>query len=201
MRLQNWRLLVAVAAGVVSLSGPVSAQNSNPTGGLGSTFPVAPPVPQSMGAATVNAQPAPGPTAPTVPSLPAAAAGTPVPPSKGAVVVQGNGGCTNGGSTTSTGTGVRGFVMSASGGYYGTNCQTGLNCNNGCGSVRSDCAFMFGSCKTYFSPCGPLQGASGGSCGLFGGCGLFGKCFGNPVGGRSPCNPFNPCHYDSYASH
>ena len=79
-----------------------------------------------------------------------------------------------------------GAVHSVTGG----NCQLGYPCQNGCGSVKSDLAFHFGSCKNFLSPCGP-------NCG-----GLFGsKCptmpFNAPFGTGWAC----PRQYDSYANH
>ena len=35
------------------------------------------------------------------------------------------------------------------------------DCNNGCGSAKADCRFMFGSCKSFFNPCGPSGGGHG----------------------------------------
>jgi hypothetical protein len=94
---------------------------------------------------------------------------------------------------------VRGaFVMSG-----GEGCQTGQACNSGCGSLRSDLGFHFGSCKSFFSPCGPgLHGGHGhkhgcGHGGLFG----WGNCptlpFAEPWGKGFCCPPI----YDSYAHH
>ena len=102
------------------------------------------------------------------------------------------GGCNTG---PGCGTAARGFVMSASGGYFGTSCSTGDRCNNGCGSLKSDAGFVLGSCKSFFSPCGPRPL----SCGHGNGT-LFGRCH-VPVQGTGPCGPFNPCVYDIYYSH
>lgn len=173
MRLRIWGRLTAAAVAATALVGSASAQT--PARG-----------PVVFTPQQVVAQPAPGPTAPTVPAVPsappAAAAGTPVAPAPGATVVTGNGGCTNCGN----GTANRGFVMSATGGYVGTACRFGMPCNNGCGSLRSDLGVVFGSCKSFFSPCGP---------------GLHGRGCNHPVGGTGPCGPFNPCVYDSYLNH
>jgi len=174
MRQRMWRRLCAAAFAAVVLAGSAAAQNPTPA--------IA--IPQANGAAL--AQPAP--TLPSVAGSPAASAGTVVPPTPGAVIVKGSGGCTNC-TTPGVGTAARGFVMGASGGYFGTNCQTGQACNSGCGSLRSDAGFAFGSCKQFFAPCGPTP------CG-----GHFGKCR-TPVGGTGPCGPFNPCVYDSYLNH
>ncbi|MBN9523649.1 hypothetical protein J0H58_34915 [bacterium] len=184
MRLRIWGRLAVAAVGAAALAAPASAQT-----------PVV--IPQQ-----VVAQPAPGPTTPTVPPVgatpmalpgtaggpPAAAAATPVPPAPGATVVTGNGGCTNCGPTA--GTSHRGFVMNASGGYFGTNCRSGAPCNNGCGSFRADAGMLFGSCRSFFSPCGAsgLFGKHGGTCN-------------NPVLNGGLSGPFNPCVYDSYLNH
>lgn len=140
MRQRMWRQLFAAAAGVFVLAGAASAQYQPP--------------PLGPGASPVFAQPAPG---PTIPSVPAAAA--PTLPGKS-------------------------FYMA--GGYYGTNCQYGSRCNNGCGSLSSDLGFMFGPCKSFMAPCGP-------------GPANCGRCL-SPLG-RGPCGPFNPCFYDSYGNH
>jgi hypothetical protein len=136
-----------------------------------------------MNAATaqqpVSAQP---PLATSVPA-PAAVAGTPVQPTAGATVVQGSGGCSNCG----TGSGLKGAVQSVTGG----NCLYGnYACQNGCGSVKSDLAFQFGSCKTFFSPCGPMcNGALGGKCGYL--------QFAKPYGTGWTC----PRQFDTYLNH
>lgn len=189
MRLRIWSRLAAAAVAAGALAGSASAQTP-------ARAPVV--VPQQI----VTAQPAPGPTAPTVPPVaatpmalpgsvgapPAAAAATPVAPAPGATVVTGNGGCTNCGPA---GTSHRGFVMNATGGYLGTNCRLGQPCNNGCGSFRSDTAMLFGSCRSFFAPCGPAWGGkhgAGGTCN-------------HPVLNGNTCGPFNPCVYDSYLNH
>ena len=172
MRLRIWGRLAAAVAGVAALAGSASAQTQNPA-------PVV--VPRQ-----VVAQPAPGPTTPTVavpgaPAAlpPAAAASVPVVPGPGTTVVTG--------APAAGGTAHRGFLMNAGGGYYGTACRYGQPCNNGCGSLRSDLGMVFGSCKSFFGPCGP---------GLAG----RGTC-NHPVIGSGPCGPFNPCVYDSYLNH
>jgi hypothetical protein len=110
-----------------------------------------------------------------------------------------NGGCINcsGPATFPSLTGgapARGIQM-----VTGGNCMLGYGCQNGCGSVKSDLAFQFGTCKQFFSPCGP-------SCagGLFGGGKgtLFGdKCptlqFAQPYGIGWLC----PRQYDTFANH
>jgi hypothetical protein len=115
-----------------------------------------------------------------------------VQPYAGPAVIRGNGGCTNCGPGASLG--YR-FYMATGG-----DCQPGRACQNGCGSLKSDLAFHFGSCKGFFNPCGPVCGYDG-----LGGHGhLFGR------GGCCPTLPFNapygtgwccPRQYDSYANH
>ncbi|MFO0796296.1 MAG: hypothetical protein U0804_02400 [Gemmataceae bacterium] len=170
MRLRIWGRLAAAVVGAAALAGSASAQS-----------PVV--VPQQ-----VVAQPAPGPTAPTVAAPgslpPAAAASTPVAPAPGTTVVTGQGGCTNCGPG---GTAHRGFVMNATGGYVGTKCGYGQPCNNGCGSLRSDLGVVFGSCRSFFAPCGPKP-LGHGNCN-------------HPVIGSGASAPFNPCNYDSYLNH
>jgi hypothetical protein len=104
---------------------------------------------------------------------PAAVASTPV--------IQGSGGCSNCGSS-----GIRGAFHQASGG----NCTLAGSCQNGCGSLKSDLAFHFGSCKGFFNPCGPTCGG-----------GLGGKCgflpFAQPWGPGWSC----PRQYDTYLNH
>ena len=180
MRQRIWRRLCAAAVGLAVVAGPAAAQNSTPPAPvvIQPASPVTPALPSAP--STPRAQPAPGPTAPSVPAA-------------APVVVTGNGGCTNctapgGVASVGGGTGGRGFVMSGGGGYFGTNCQSGHNCNSGCGSLRSDAGFVLGSCRSFFAPCGP---------GLLGGSG---RCH-HPVGGTGPAGPFNPCVYDSYNNH
>jgi hypothetical protein len=120
---------------------------------------------------------------------PGAVAAAPVLPASGATVIKGNG-CSNCGPTVAA---SRGFTMSKHG---GGGCATGDACNSGCGSVKSDLAFHFGSCKSFFSPCGPGLGGHGGLGGHFGG-----KCptlpFAAPWGQGWTC----PRAYDTYANH
>ncbi len=108
----------------------------------------------------------------------------PVQPASGATVIRGTAGCSNCGPTT---TASRGFTMSL-GKVTGGNCQLGAPCQNGCGSVKSDLAFHFGSCKSFFAPCGPTIG-HGPRCGTL--------PFAAPFGQGFPC----PRPYDSYANH
>ena len=168
MRLRIWGRLAAAVVGAAALAGSASAQAPAPVV-----------VPQ------VVAQPAPGPTVPTVvvpraPAAlpPAAAAAVPTAPAPGTTYVAANGG----------GTSHRGFVMNASGGYFGTSCGLGQQCNSGCGSFRSDLGLVFGSCRSFFAPCGPTLRGKHGSCN-------------HPVIGPGASGPFNPCQYDSYLNH
>jgi hypothetical protein len=132
---------------------------------------------------------------------PAQVAGTPIAPVGGQVFVRGSGGCNGCGSAAAA-----------------APCTTSNGCNNGCGSLKGDCGFIFGSCKSFFNPCGPqplgggwggahghlLGGKHGGNGGCGGGCGggLFGhgRCgslpYGTPYG-----HPCNPCVYDTYLNH
>jgi hypothetical protein len=122
---------------------------------------------------------------------PGAVAATPVVPSGGATVIQGSGGCTSCGPTT------RGYTMSKHSG--GGDCMLGYGCQNGCGSLKSDAAFHFGSCKQFFSPCGPScgNGGHGSGCGgLFGGkCGAL--PYAQPWGIGWQC----PRQYDTNLNH
>ena len=103
------------------------------------------------------------------PVPPAAAAAVPLQPASGATVIRGDGGCNN------CGTPARGFTMS---GAAGGNCQLGYPCQNGCGSLKSDLGFHFGSCKNFFAPCGVTPFAA-----------PWGQGFGCPRA------------YDSYSNH
>ncbi len=109
-----------------------------------------------------------------VPQYPAVAPGTTLQPVSGTTVIRGTAGCNN--CAPAVGPVVRGgFTMSA---VTGGNCLLGNPCQNGCGSVRSDLGFHFGSCKQFFAPCGPTPLAA-----------PWGKGFGCPRA------------YDSYANH
>ncbi len=115
---------------------------------------------------------------------PGAVAAMPVQPASGATVIRGNG-CTNCGPAA--GSATRGtFTMSN---VTGGNCGLGNGCQNGCGSVKSDLAFHFGTCKQFFAPCGPTCG------------GLWTKCptqgFAQPWGTGYGCPPI----YDSHSNH
>lgn len=179
-----WRRLFAVAAGVIVLAGTASAQNASQ-----------PPPASTTPPPIAAAQPAPG---PTTPSVPAASAGLPASPGPGAVIVSGN--CGGVGTTPNGGRIANGALAQrwtwANGGYFCSGCQYGATCNSGCGSFRADMGFVFGSCKSFFSPCGP------GVCpGIHGYRNGNGKCGSMPVLGTGSQVPFNPCVYDSYANH
>lgn len=105
----------------------------------------------------------------------------PVQPASGVNVIKGGAGCSNcAPAAPACGPTTRAFTMSKLKG--GDNCGYGQACNNGCGSVKYDIAFQFGSCKDFFSPCGP-------------------RCpkvpFAQPFGTGWQC----PRQYDSYANH
>lgn len=69
---------------------------------------------------------------------------------------------------------------------------------NGCGGFKSDLGFIFGTCKSFFDPCGPVP------------CGADGKAFGGRLSGRllggKNLHPFGSpynvgctgCSYDSF---
>ena len=108
-------------------------------------------------------------------AAPAASAATPLQPVSGTTVIRGGAGCNNCG-TPAVGPATRGYTMSA---ITGGNCQLGAtSCNGGCGSLRSDLGFHFGSCKNFFAPCGVTPFAA-----------PWGQGFGCPRA------------YDSYANH
>ena len=137
---------------------------------------------------------------------PAQVAGAPIAPAGGQVYVRGSGGCNGCGSAVQNGCYDKG-------------------CNNGCGSLKSDCGFIFGSCKSFFNPCGVQPSGCGGGWGgahghLLGGKGACGNggcgggCGGGFLGhhGNGPrCGVFplgtpyshgcNPCVYDSFLNH
>jgi hypothetical protein len=107
------------------------------------------------------------------------------------IIQTGGGGPAYRGDGCATGDcGKGGFTMKHVNNAPANNCQLGYPCANGCGGVRSDLAFHFGSCKSFFSPCGPQYS------------GLFGtKCpsqpFNTPWGQGWQC----PRGYDSYTNH
>lgn len=103
-------------------------------------------------------------------------AGSPVIPA-GAIHVRGSGGCSSCGTPAPAANGCGG--CGSAGG-------------NGCPSAKFTCGFMFGSCKSFFNPCGP--GGIGGGHGLGGRCGRL--PYGTPYG-----TGFNTCNYDSYLNH
>ena len=73
---------------------------------------------------------------------------------------------------------------------------------NGCGGFKSDLGFMFGTCKSFFDPCGPVPCEDRGW--------NLGKRLGSKFGGKCGCgvHPFgspyntgcNACTYGSYAN-
>lgn len=94
---------------------------------------------------------------------PAAAAGTPVGPGPGAVFVPPI------------------SKHTVAGGYFTTYAAFGdPRANNGAGSLVSDHAFVFGSTRSFFSPCGPYLGA---------------PC--KPLFNRKPA-PSNKCEYETF---
>jgi hypothetical protein len=180
MRQWIWRHLFAAAVGAFALAGTASAQ-----------APVAPP--------PVVAQPAPG---PVVPSVPAAIGGLPTAPGTVVVPNGGNGAVVGQNGTYTNGTYNGGYFMSGP-----TSTRLG-NGPNGCGSCGQDAAFVLGSCRSFFSPCGGISNGCGGGHGHGGGRGhgrglgflLHGGCI-TPVGGHGATQGYNPCIYDSYLNH
>lgn len=117
-----------------------------------------------------------------VPAKAAMGAGQ-VMPASGAVYVRGNGGCSSCGSPA---------AVNAPFAQYGPYDR------NGCGGVRSDAAFMFGSCKSFFDPCGDAtcggkHGHGRGGCG-HAGCPLLPLAA--PYGTK-----YSGCHYDTFLNH
>lgn len=112
--------------------------------------------------------PAPNP----LPRLPVAQP-APVVPASAATHVKGSGGCVGCGPAVQTG-------------------QYGPGQRNGCGSARADAGFVFGSCKSFFAPCGPAP------------CEGLGR-FRNPCPTHPFAKPFgsgfNTCAYESYNNH
>jgi hypothetical protein len=103
------------------------------------------------------------------------------------------------GPATLAGDGVRGVITQAPISYG----MSGQGCANGCGNYKHDLGFMFGSCKSFFDPCGP-QPCDGFGGGRFRG-GHGGLCGGN----RCPAPPFGTpygiphshCRYDSWLNY
>ena len=83
-------------------------------------------------------------------------------------------------------------------GHYGNGC--GNDCNNGCGSVKHDLGFMFGSCQSFFDKCGPQPCEGTGRFRGKGGHGGRANCpdlpWGTPYGAGH-----NGCKYDSWLNH
>ena len=140
-------------------------------------------------AGVASAQPSPAAAPPRALPLPAAspaaAAAAPIIPAGGGGPAFRGDGCATGNCGPKAG----GFVMQHAH-APANNCMLGYQCQNGCGGPRSDFAFHFGSCKNFFSPCGPNAG------------GLFGQ--------KCPTQPYNtpwgtgwqcPRAYDSYSNH
>lgn len=146
---------------------------------------------------------------PPVPVVPNALPGAVVAPAPSNAVLHGYADTAVAPRPTGLGAAVRGYVMDASGGYFGTSCQNGANCNNGCGSCKADLGFVLGSCRSFFAPCGPNpMSCHGGGChggllhgGRLGALGFGSGCNHTPVYGTGSCAPFNPCFYDSYLNH
>lgn len=65
---------------------------------------------------------------------------------------------------------------------------------NGCGGLKSDLGFIFGTCKSFFDPCGPIP------------CGANGSRLGGRFSGKHMIHPFGSpynvgctgCSYDSF---
>ncbi len=194
MQRMSQRLFAAIAA-VLGLTGLASAQYAPPN-----PYPVVPPYQPIQPVQVIPYQPIqipqPMPYQPIQPiqSVPAAQqpASTTVNPAPGAVALPGTIGCNTcgkGGPSVPSpylpqGT-ARGVGLAPI--PYNEYCA---QCANGCGSLKSDLGFMFGSCKSFFNPCGPIP--CGGGCA--GKCGSF--PFGKPYG-----SGYNGCTYDSYLQH
>ncbi len=172
-----WHQMFSAVAGMLAIAGAASAQYQVPN-----TFPSIPPQP---------AIPMPMPTSPV--ALPSPYLNGHVAPVSGGfngpnpVTVQGQGVC-----------GVIGQVRAQPPIQYGEYCPT---CANGCGNYKHDLGFIFGSCKSYFSPCGPepCTGCSGTGTHRFGGLCKGGRCGVPPFG--KPYATGGPCKYDSYLDH
>lgn len=190
MRQQMCRRLLAAVVGVAAVAATAPAQQPAPV-------PATPPAPVAL---------------PPVPVVPNALPGVVAAPAPSSAVLHGYADTAVAPRPTGVGATVRGYVMDASGGYFGTSCQYGNNCNNGCGSCKADLGFVLGSCRSFFAPCGPnpMSGhhgchgglLHGGGCGgLGGGLGFGSGCNHTPVYGTGSYGPFNPCFYDSYVNH
>ena len=133
-------------------------------------------------------QPAPGPTAITVPNTAATAVSLPTDTANPRLIGHGQ-------VTAHVATATRGFVMQSTGQYAWSNCPNGANCNNGSGSLAADIGFVFGPSKSFFAPCGPrVLPDCGGKHGHGGNCRT-------PIYGHGPCGPWPQCGYDSYLNH
>jgi hypothetical protein len=176
-----WRQMFAAVAGVVAIAGAAAAQ-SPPPQPLPPIIPVA--APTIVVGSPTQAIPAFMPTRGENPG----AVQNAIPSANQPIVAisHGSKGC---------GSGC---------GSAGTGCETPANpCANGCGSFKQDCNFMFGSCKSFFSPCG----VGGGGCNGCGGSGThrFGGKHGNcpvpPWGTPYNQGGWNHCTYDSFLNH
>jgi hypothetical protein len=151
--------------------------------------------------ASAAQSPPPRPLPPIVPvaapvALPATSPGYAIPQ-----VMPASGG-TNGPASIRT-DGLHGVIQQAPISYG----VSGQGCANGCGNYKHDLGFMFGSCKSFFDPCGPQPCGGGFGTGRFRG---GHKCGGGLCGGgRCPDHPFgtpygtghNGCKYDSWLNH
>lgn len=191
----------AAIAAVLGLGGMASAQYGTPN-----PYPVIP-IPPAQTVQLIPFQsilPAPSQKAQTIPFqsiLPVQAAipQQPVSPPNAATLASANcGSCGTAGSGVSPNPYLpknTAFGAGAAPVPYAEYCP---QCANGCGSYKSTAGFMFGSCKSFFNPCGPIpcNGIGGGS-GSGGGCkhcGVF--PYGKPYG-----TGYNTCSYDSYLNH
>lgn len=166
--LRKWRLVVSVWAGLLTGSGGAWAQSPAPQ-----PLPPLPPVPAVSLTADVQPVSAPPAVHPagggvTIPTVPA-----PVPaPARLAAAVRS----------------AHQPIPYA---------QHDPGCNNGCGSCRATLGFVFGSCPSFFDPCGPRP-----CCGPLcqrGGLGCQ-RCGIHPFG-QPYAKPHSGCVYDSYLNH
>ncbi len=112
---------------------------------------------------------------------PAKAAANQITPVSGAIYMRGSGGCSSCGNAAAPAQNVP-FA------------QYGSSDRNGCGGVRSDANFMFGSCKSFFDPCGTAGGRGRGGCSSCAGCPSW--PFAQPYGQK-----YQGCVYDTYLNH
>ena len=181
MQRMSQRFFAAIAA-ILSVAGLASAQNTPPNpyplNSYPNPYPLnSYPLIQPVQAVPVTQQPP----------------GVQVNPTPGAVALPGSVGC------SSCGRGVPGTYPSP---YLPPPQKIALGaglapvpyneycpqCANGCGSVKSDIGFIFGSCKSFFNPCGPIPYNGFGHCGVY----PYGKPY---------ATGFNGCTYTSYLDH